>query len=167
MARMEVSTASGNSQSLRSSGISSGITDPTVEGYLRDGYTGTWNSRSMGVVATAHYSYKGKYAVTFTGRADGNTKFGKDNKWGFFPGISGRWNISDEAFMKPLRSVISMLAVRPGWGIVGNVPRDEGLMYNKYAQSGSYGSTGNYMDAIVPINLRLTSLKWEKRNNGT
>lgn len=162
MARMEVSTASGNSQSLRSSGISSGITDPTVEGYLRDGSTGTWNSRSMGVVATAHYSYKGKYAITFTGRADGNTRFGKDNKWGFFPGISGRWNISDEAFMKPLRGVISMLAVRPGWGIVGNVPGSEGLMYNKYAQNGSYGATGNYMDAIVPTNLRLTSLKWEK-----
>ena len=162
MARWEMTTSSSNNQYLSSSGVSSGIYDPTVEAYLTNGYTGTSTSHSMGVVGTAHYSYKSKYALTLTLRGDGSTRFGAGNKWGFFPGISARWNISDENFMKPLSKVISMLSFRPGWGIVGNVPGEEGLMYNKYSEAGTYGLTNTYMNAIVPTNLRLTSLKWEK-----
>ena len=158
MARGEVSSNEGSSQSLSSTGISGGITDATVPGYLTGASTGTWKGHSMAGVATAHYSYGSKYSLTATLRADGMTKFGSGNKWGFFPGFSGRWNISDEEFFEPLRGVINMLSLRPGYGITGNAWFGEGLIYNKYAANGTY----NGVQAIIPNNLRLTNIRWEK-----
>lgn len=164
MVRMEMSTSSSNSQNISSSGVAGGITDPTVGAYLTGASTGTGESHWVGFVGTAHYSYKSKYSITGTLRVDGSTKFGADNRWGYFPGISGRWNISDEGFMKPLtdRRIITMLAFKPGWGLVGNAPSSEGLMYNKYRAAGTYGANGYYMNAMIPVNLRMTTLKWEK-----
>jgi hypothetical protein len=61
------------------------------------------------MIYTGHLSFKERYVVDFSLRADGTTKFGDDKKWGWFPGVSGRWNISDEPFMKWSKSWLSML----------------------------------------------------------
>lgn len=161
MLQAEITTSNSNSQTTSSSGVNSGITDPTVDAYLTGASTSTGKSHSASGMFSTHYSYKGKYSFDFTLRADGSTKFGKDNRWGFFPGISGRWNISDEKFMKPLTKYINLLSFRPSWGINGNPPGSEGLMYNKYSRYGSYAG----MDAIIPSNLSLTNLKWEKTSS--
>ncbi len=159
LARFEMGTSSSSTQYLESTGVVGGITDPNVEAYLNGLSTSTGKGHTMSGIGSLHYAYKSKYVFDFTLRADGSTKFGSGNKWGFFPGISGRWNISDEAFFRPLKEkFISMLAVRGGWGVGGNASFDEGLMYNKYSSIGSYLST----DAIAPNNLRLTLIKWEK-----
>lgn len=158
MVRGEISSNEGTSQNLSSSGINGGITDPTVPGYLTGASSSTWMGRNMAGIATAHYSYGSKYSVTATLRADGMTKFGAGNKWGFFPGFSGRWNVSDEEFFEPIRGVVNMLSVRPGYGITGNASFGEGVIYNKYSAGGTY----NGVQAIVPSNLRLTEIRWEK-----
>lgn len=158
LARFEVGSSESTSQSLSSSGINGGITDPTVVGYLRSSSTGTGRGHTMSGTGSMHYSYGSKYSVDLTIRADGSTRFGKGSKWGFFPGISGRWNISDEKFFEPIHDIVNMLSFRPGWGVTGNAPGSEGLIFNKYAQSGFY----NDVQAIVPNNLRLTELKWER-----
>ena len=158
LARFDVGTSSRTNQYTKSSGISGGITSPTVPGYLQNTYTSTGKSHTMSGTGSVHYSIGSKYSFDVTLRADGSTKFGSGNKWGFFPGISGRWNISDENFFKPLKKVVSMLAFRPGWGITGNASFSEGLIYNKYSAAGSYNGT----QSIVPNNLRLTEIRWEK-----
>jgi len=158
LARVELGTNTNTLQQMSSSGINGGITDPTVPGYQTSGTTSTGKGHSMSGTGSLHYSYGSKYSFDLTVRADGSTKFGSGNKWGFFPGISGRWNISDENFFEPLRKVVSMLAVRPGWGITGNQPYSEYLMYNQYASFGSY----NHVSALKPDNLRLTEIRWEK-----
>ena len=161
LARWEMETTNSNSQYLKSSGVVGGVTDPSVEAYLRDANTSLGKSHRMSALGSFHYSYKGKYVLDFTLRADGSTKFGKNNRWGFFPGVSGRWNISDEPFMKPISKYVSMLAFRPSWGIVGGEPNAEGLIYNKYSNTGNYGGG----TAIAPSNLRLTDLKWERTSS--
>ena len=158
LARLDVGSSNNTSQFHASSGISGGITSPTAPGYLSNTYTSTGKSHTMSGTGSFHYSIGSKYSFDATLRADGSTKFGSGNKWGFFPGISGRWNISDENFFKPLKKYVSMLAFRPGYGITGNASFSEGLIYNKYSASGSYNGT----QAIVPNNLRLTQIKWEK-----
>lgn len=158
LARVEFGTNNSTMQYMASSGINGGITDPTVPGYPRSASTSTGQGHTMSGTGSVHYSYGSKYSFDVTLRADGSTRFGAGNKWGFFPGISGRWNISDENFFEPLRKTVSMLAVRPGWGITGNTPSDEYLMYNKYSDFGSY----NGMQALIPENLRLTEIRWEK-----
>lgn len=158
MIQGELSTTNQTTQYLASSGIGGGITDPTVPGYLTGSTTSTAKGHSMNALGTFHYAYTSKYVFDFTLRADGSTKFGSGNKWGFFPGISGRWNISDEIFFQPLKKVVSMLAFRPGWGVTGNSSFSEGLIYNNYTSDGSYNGT----TAIIPSNLRLTEIKWER-----
>ena len=158
LGRYEIHTSSSTNQNLSFSGISGGISDPTVPGYLTGTGSSTSVQRSMNALGTLHYAYSSKYVFDFTLRADGMTKFGSGNKWGFFPGISGRWNVSDEKFFQPLRKYVNMLAFRPSYGITGNAWFGEGLIYNKYSSYGSYLGT----QGIAPDNLRLTQIRWEK-----
>jgi len=121
----------------------------------------TGRSRSQSWSYTGHFSYKSRYSLGVTLRADGDSKFGPENKWAYFPSVSGRWNIIDEPFMKPLRKVVSMLAFRPSWGMVGNAPSSESLFYEAYnTSSGSYGTNGG-VPTINMIRLKLDNLKWE------
>lgn len=158
LARLDVGSSNSTSQNLNSSGTNHNITDPTVEAYLRGLSSGTGKGHTMSGTGSVHYSYGSKYSFDFTIRADGSTKFGSANKWGYFPGISARWNISDENFFKPLRKVVSMLSFAPGWGVTGNASFGEGLIYNNYGNSGSY----NGVTGFAPTNLRLTQIRWEK-----
>ncbi len=158
MARVDVGSSSSSSQNLSSYGINPDITSPIAPGYLTGSTTSTGLGHTMSGTGSVHYSYAQKYALTLTLRADGSTKFGSGSKWGFFPGVSGRWNISDENFFKPLKKVISMFSFRPGWGINGNPAVREGDIYNMYSGFANYNGTM----AIRPENLRLTEIRWEK-----
>lgn len=169
--RGELSTYTGSSQSMQSTGLVGGITDPTVDAYLvldanaSSPVTSTSKSHSLSFLATAHYSYKSKYALDATLRADGSTSFGKDKRWGYFPAVSARWNISDEYFFRPFKKYINMLAIRPGWGITGNAPSTQSTIFNMYSNNGSYATGKTNMPAIRPTNLRLTTLQWEKTSS--
>jgi len=66
-----------------------------------------------------NYSYDDRYLVTVTGRADGSSKFGANNKWGFFPSASLGWVASEEAFLED-NGFIDFLKFRAGYGIIGN-----------------------------------------------
>ncbi len=66
-----------------------------------------------------NYSLMNKYLVTFTGRADGSSKFGENNKFAFFPSAALAWRISEEGFMQNNR-IISNLKLRTSYGLTGN-----------------------------------------------
>jgi TonB-linked SusC/RagA family outer membrane protein len=121
--------------------------------------SGRW--RSMALMGRAHYAFNGKYILDLTFRRDGSTKFGKDSKFGNFPGISVKWIISDEPFMTSIKEWLSMLAIRPSWGISGNQPKDEYLHYSRYASYGVYTD----MPAIIPSSLPLPDLRWERNTS--
>ena len=158
MARFEMTTGNSSDQFMGSKGVPSGVSDPTVDGFLTSAGTSTGEWRSLSFSGSAHYAYKSKYAITATLRSEGSTAYGSGNKFGTFPGISGRWNIIDESFMKPLHKWVSMLAFRPAWGITGGTVGNGYNQYNKYSDYGSYLNQG----AIRPDNLRLAKLRWEK-----
>ena len=162
MGRGEMNTYNSNQQSLSSSGLVGGITDPTVNAYLTGSSTSTSKSHGLNFLATMHYAFKSKYVLDATVRADGSTAFGKDKRWGYFPSVSARWNSSDELFFRPLKSVVNMFSFAPGWGVTGNTPSGTSVIYNKYSNNGSYGYNGQFMSAISPNNLRLTTVQWEK-----
>ncbi len=76
-----------------------------------------WQLASL--LARANYIYNEKYLLTVIARRDGSSKFGEDNKWGFFPSVSGAWRISEEDFLRD-NAVISYMKLRAGYGQVGN-----------------------------------------------
>ena len=78
-----------------------------------------WTYSMASVFLRAGYVYDSRYYVTFTGRYDGSSKFGTNNKWGFFPSVSASWNITGEEFMQ-LQNVINNLRLRVGYGLAGN-----------------------------------------------
>ena len=160
MARYQYNNGTSSNQSLGERWLptSADINSPLAGGINTNFSSSAGEWKSMFMLFQLHYAYKGKYIFDATLRRDGSTKFGPSRRWGNFPGISFRWNISDEKFMDKL-GWVSMLSIRPGWGIVGNPPGGEGLYYSKYSTGGSYlGQT-----AVYPANIRLTDLRWEKK----
>lgn len=98
-------------------------------------------------------NFMDKYVVTATVRADGSNKFGKNNRYGFFPSIGAKWIISNEDFMKSMTS-ISNLGLRLSWGITGNQEFPAGASLEQFV-SGAYNSIGQ-------SNVANPDLKWEK-----
>lgn len=160
MGRFELTSGSSSSQSTDGYGLPSTngvIVSPSAGGIINGMSSGYSQWRSMYYTFSAHYAYKGRYVADFTVRADGTTKFGPGNRWGYFPSVSLKWIISDEPWMQKLKPTLSMLAIRPSWGRVGNQPGQNYLFTSKY------GTTDKYIDmsAMKPLNIRLTDLKWQ------
>ena len=79
----------------------------------------------------ATYSYDDKYLATATFRADGSSRVGIDNKWGYFPAFSAGWRVSKEAFLQN-SNFIEDLKIRAGWGETGNLPSTSLTDYPSY-----------------------------------
>ena len=160
MLRGQLNSSESSSQNTVTWGLPSGsIQSTAAEAIITGMSTGSGQGRSIYFTYSAHYAYKGRYMVDFTVRRDGNTKFGEDKRWGTFPSFSLRWNISKEPWFKEALPFVSMLSVRPGWGIVGNPPGGDYLYFSKY----SYGSAYMGERSIYPANIRLSNLKWEQK----
>jgi TonB-linked SusC/RagA family outer membrane protein len=158
---LHTSSGTSNGQKLLAHGFpTGGISDPSADGYIRNINSSVGQWRTMAINARMHYSYRSRYIVYATLRREGSTRFGQGNKWGYFPGFSLRWNISEEPFMEPLKKWVNMLALRPSWGISGNAPGSEYLHLSIYAPWSAY----NGYSTIRPENLRLSNLRWEKKN---
>lgn len=67
-----------------------------------------------------NYAYKGKYLLTASIRADGSSRFGKANRWGYFPSTAVAWRVSEEKFWEGIKPVINDLKLRGSWGVTGN-----------------------------------------------
>jgi len=162
LGRWEMTTGNDNSQIVVNKNAPNGVTSPTVDTYMENMSTSNGQWRSMSMTYTGHFSYKSRYAIDLSMRGDGTTKFGDNQKWGWFPGVSARWNISDEPFMKWSRKWLSMLAFRPSWGIVGRQPGSQYLQYAKYNTNGVYGDASNTHSVTYLEGLQLNKLKWER-----
>ena len=154
--QFELSTSNGNSQNSAAVGLPTGnISSSTVGAKLSGSGTSKWESRYLSFVFDAHYSYKSKYSLRFAVRGEGNTAMGDDRKWAAFPSVSARWNVIDEPWMEWSKPVLSMLSLRPGFGLGGHAPGSNAT-FNSYSSFGySYlGMAGFQMDGI-----RLTDLR--------
>ena len=161
--RWEMTTGNNNSQYQLRINTPNDVNSTSVDGGdLKSMSTGNGQWRSMSALFNGHFSYKSRYSLGVSVRADGTTKFGDTKKWGYFPGVSARWNISDEKFMKWANKWLSMLSFRPSWGIVGNQPGSEYLQYARYATGATYGQVGNNDGTTYLEALQLNNLKWEK-----
>ncbi|SMC59460.1 SusC/RagA family TonB-linked outer membrane protein [Pedobacter africanus] len=111
----------------------------------------------------ADYNYAGKYYAEFTLRADGSSKFGKNNKWGYFPAVGAAWRVKEENFLKDVPQ-ISNLKYRISYGITGN---QAGI--NDFASQGLWTGGFGYADVAggaelpgtAPLQLANPDLKWE------
>lgn len=157
LARYEMSTQRYSSQYIGEYSLPGGITSPTVDAAIKNLSSSNSRSNSQNITYNSHFSYKERYNLGFSLRADGDSKFGPKQKWAYFPGLSLRYNLSEEPFFKSIRDVVSMAALRLSWGVNGKAPDSDYLFYNTYSSgTGAYGSYSK-MDG-----LKLDDLRWEK-----
>ena len=162
LGKWELTSGNDNNQRVVNRNAPNGTTSPTVDTNVEDMSTGNGQWRSMSMIYTGHFAYKGRYVLDPSLRADGTTKFGDSKKWGWFPGLSTKWIISDEPFMQKLKPTLSMLAFRASFGIVGRQPGSQYLQYAKYNTSGIYGSVADKHSVTYLDGLQLNNLKWER-----
>jgi len=109
-----------------------------------------------------NYSYLDKYLFTVTGRLDGSSKFGENNKYGFFPSAAIAWRISQEDFMAD-NTLFSNLKLRLGWGITGKQEIPEKI--SQLAVGTQTNANGYFNAALLPgityLRTPNPDLKWE------
>ncbi|MEL1239448.1 SusC/RagA family TonB-linked outer membrane protein [Flavobacterium flavipallidum] len=129
-------------------------------GVVNAGNTFSEDWSLVSYLARANYSYKGKYLASAAIRADGSSRFGANNRWGYFPSGSLAWRISEEDFLKEV-AWINNLKVRLSYGATGNnqIPNYGSIGVLGY---NSYVSSGTVNQGIYTSNFADKNLKWEK-----
>lgn len=102
----------------------------------------------------AVYNYLDKYILTANFRVDGSTKFGRNNKYGFFPSLSAAWRISGEEFFEPLSETFSDFKLRGGYGITGNQEFPGGVALAVF--------NANNDGSITQVNNPNPDIQWEE-----
>lgn len=107
-----------------------------------------------------NHSFKNRYMLGFTFRADGASNFGANNKYGFFPSASAAWMISEEPFFEPAKPWLNNLKLRVSYGAVGNAAIPTYLTMSQYGTGTNY--FGQNPNTFVTLgNLGNADLKWE------
>lgn len=106
----------------------------------------------------ASYKFKNRYILGASLRYDASSRFGKDNRYGMFPSVSGAWILSEEEFLKN-DEVLSFLKVKASYGSTGNAE------IGNFASRSLYGASP-YADqsGIIPTQIGVNNLSWEKTN---
>ncbi|WP_207535257.1 SusC/RagA family TonB-linked outer membrane protein [Desertivirga arenae] len=107
-----------------------------------------------------NYSFDGKYLATITLRADGSSRFGEGNKWGYFPSAALGWNVTSERFAKKWEG-INQLKLRASAGYTGNqsIPPYSALGQINYYR---YNFSNTTVSGFAPANVENSELGWEK-----
>jgi len=105
------------------------------------------------------YGYNNKYLLTASIRADGSSKFGKENKWGYFPSLALGWTLSEESFIQKL-NIFDNFKLRASYGVTGNnqIPAYSAIGLLK---PGNYVFNDVFYSGKVPSNVSNPDLKWE------
>jgi TonB-linked SusC/RagA family outer membrane protein len=129
-------------------GIGTGLTEWSLNSYM----------------GRINYDYNDKYLLTLTARADGSSRFGVNNKYGFFPSAALGWNLSNEPFLKE-SSTVDLLKFRVSYGSTGNTainPYQTQTLLNRTTYA--FGTTPAY--GYRPNSIGNPDLKWETTTTG-
>ena len=133
--------------------------------WLEDGRAsmgrGEDESKLIAFFGRVNYSYKGRYLFNASLRREGSTRFGENNKWGWFPAVSAAWRISEEPFMQGVKAVDN-LKLRFGFGITGNQDIPLYSSISKYNDLGYAYINGSWQKVYGPTTNPNPDLRWEK-----
>jgi len=149
-------------EALTSNTASSLLTDPSVPSRTQNSdltlKSGSSENRRIGALASVIYSLlDNRYTINAGLRVDGNSRFGPENRYGYFPSISGRWRVSDEFFLKNVKT-INDLSFRASYGESGRAPDSDYRYFNTYR---NYSTQYLDLNGVIPSNIELSNLRWE------
>lgn len=115
----------------------------------------------MSYLARVNYAFDDRYVITGTVRTDGSSRFGRENRWGWFPSISLGWTVSNEKFYKELLGESTSLRLRASWGLSGN-NNIGNYEHTATMSSGGYPFGGGVESAYWQGSFRDAAVGWEK-----
>ena len=104
-----------------------------------------WEKARLNYFGRVGYNYREKYMAEFLWRYDGSYNFPVETRFGFFPGVSAGWRISEENFFKDNVNIVNSLKLRGSWGKLGNDAIFYRGVYREYQYLPTYVSTGGYV----------------------
>ena len=108
-----------------------------------------------------NYSFKDKYIVKVSARVDGSSRFGRNNRYGFFPSVGLGYVISDEDFF-PQNSIVNFLKLKGSWGVTGNADIPNYQRWGTFQRrAGNDGNPYNQSPILFPVRLENPDLQWE------
>ncbi|MGM9509099.1 SusC/RagA family TonB-linked outer membrane protein [Larkinella sp. GY13] len=133
--------------------LGTGITNRTPSSFATK-----WSLASY--LGRVNYVYDDRYLLTLTLRADGSSRFGAGNKWGYFPSAAFGWNVNNESFFKDVQK-ISLLKFRLSAGLTGNqsIPPYQSLSQLSYFR---YNFSNTTVSGFAPTTVPNPDLSWEK-----
>ena len=144
------------------------LADPNNYYILNDGLTknvpglssGAAKQNTMGALMNVSYTFLDRYVVFGNLALNGDSRFGKNYRYGIFPAISGRWRLSGEPWMKAVKGKwLNDFSLRASYGITGNAPSQDYIYFNRY-DTYAYGYLGE--STSYPSSLELKNLRWER-----
>lgn len=123
---------------------------------ITGGSTSLTKVRFLSYFSRANYTFKDRYLLSGSARVDGSSRFGENERYGFFPSVSAGWIMSREDFMRDI-DLISFLKLRASYGLTGNAN------IGNFPSRGLYGGTGYAgLSGLVPSQTPNPDLKWER-----
>ena len=147
-------------------GLGEGLNNLT-NGGSKDGIgMGSWKEewKLASAFARINYNYDQKYYLNASIRAEGSSKFGANNRWGYFPAVSASWLITNEDFMRS-QEVVEDLKLRAGYGVTGNMPGDCYPWIGRMSKNEDYAYFGDSKVATWSLStVPNPNLKWETKH---
>lgn len=122
------------------------------------------NSNTLAAAfARVNYSYDGKYLLSASIRREGSSRFGANNKWGWFPAVSFGWRINEEEFMMG-NDHFNELKLRVGYGVTGNNLGSDLRSIALLSKGGTFWYNGKYVNTYGVGQNVNPDLRWEKKH---
>jgi hypothetical protein len=136
--------------------------DSTVvlPGFNQDGLNRTEIFNFISAFARVNYARQDKYFAQASLRTDGSSRFGENNRFGFFPSASLGWILTQENFLKA-SNLVSFMKLRAGWGLTGNASIPNYQQYGEYIIAANGYNDTTYRFLSIPPN---PNLQWETSN---
>ena len=129
---------------------------------IKNTYTRKYKHTMASFFGRIGYNYKGRYIFNANLRYDGSSRFGANNRWGFFPSASVAWRLSDEKFLDFLKPFVTDAKLRASYGITGNESIGDYVSMLYYSPDYIYEDGGQNVAGIAAKNLGYDDLSWEE-----
>ncbi|MFC0875604.1 SusC/RagA family TonB-linked outer membrane protein [Saccharicrinis sp. FJH2] len=134
---------------------------------LSEGFASMGSSKSqtrlVSFFGRLNYSFKEKYLFAASLRAEGSSKFGTNNRWGYFPSVSAAWRLSEEGFMENI-TFLDDLKIKVGYGVTGTEPSSANLSKLRFTYGNPVFLDGQWTYTISPVANANPDLRWETKH---